>query len=560
MYLKKRKHATKPAFRHQLDVIYLYRTAIKSTTKNMLKRGRIIYDNKYFFLIVSLILSSFTHLFNPIGWPGLYYDEGIYLGRAMHLMNGLGLQEDPTFYDHPYFGQFFLAGIFSLISYPHNISPQLGNINSIEMLYIIPRIIMGLLAVVDTFLIFEISERVYNKKVALIASIIFGVTPLSWLLRWILLDSILLPFLLLSILLAIISNNYLKSNKNSRGILLFLSSGIALGLAIFTKIPAFVIIPLTGILIFKNTNRSHKWVCLWLIPIILIPMMWPAYSIINGQFINWLSGIYYQTHRESQPLVKSFQTILFKDDPIFLILGISGLIMAFIKRDLLVLFWIIPVFLFFYIIGWVSLYHWIILIPAFSIAIGSMIEEILKRISNKRIIKIFFSTFTILLIIASIDLVKTNSIITMNVNSAHFEAAAHLYSYLSNMNNKTNSNTKVTIIADPFYLWIAKYVFKLNYDYKSYYNVNSTGNRTILVVDRDLRNVMFKNDESSKKINQIYFSKHSHIVYIAWENPKNPKRTYNVTIIDYSRPTTNPRNTGINIDNHKVLAVGRSNH
>ena len=71
---------------------------------------------------------------------------------------------------------------------------------------------------------------------------------------------------------------------------------------------------------------------------------------------------------------------------------------------------------------------------------------------------------------------------------------------------------------------------------------------------------MFKNDESSKKINQIYFSKHSHIVYIAWENPKNPKRTYNVTIIDYSRPTTNPRNTGINIDNHKVLAVGRSNH
>ncbi len=179
----------------------------------MIKMGRIIYDNKYFFLLVSLILSSFTHLFNPIGWPGLYYDEGIYMGRALHLINGLGPQEDPTFYDHPYFGQFFLAGIFSLIGYPHIISLQIGNINSIEMLYFIPRIIMGLLAVVDTFLIFQISERVYNKKVALIASIIFGITPLSWLLRWILLDSILLPFLLLSILLAIISNNYLKNNK-----------------------------------------------------------------------------------------------------------------------------------------------------------------------------------------------------------------------------------------------------------------------------------------------------------------------------------------------------------
>ena len=93
-------------------------------------------NNKYFFLLVSLILSSLTHLFNPIGWPGLYYDEGIYLGRSMHLMNGLGPQEDPTFYDHPYFGQFFLAGIFSLIGYPHTINPQIGNTISIEMLYL----------------------------------------------------------------------------------------------------------------------------------------------------------------------------------------------------------------------------------------------------------------------------------------------------------------------------------------------------------------------------------------------------------------------------------------
>ena len=64
-------------------------------------------NNKYFFLLVSLILSSFTHLFNPIGWPGLYYDEGIYLGRSMHLMNGLGPQEDPYFYDLHILDNFF---------------------------------------------------------------------------------------------------------------------------------------------------------------------------------------------------------------------------------------------------------------------------------------------------------------------------------------------------------------------------------------------------------------------------------------------------------------------
>ena len=188
----------------------------------MIKTYKQIYSYKHFYLLVSLILSSFTHLFNPTGWPGLYYDEGIYMRRAMHLINGLGPQEDPTFYDHPYFGQIFLAGIFTLIGYPHIISPQIGDTTSIEMLYFTPRVIMGLLAIIDTFLIFQISERLYNKRVAFISSIIFGITPLSWLLRWVLLDSMLLPFLLLSILLAIISNNHLKRNKSNTGILLFI--------------------------------------------------------------------------------------------------------------------------------------------------------------------------------------------------------------------------------------------------------------------------------------------------------------------------------------------------
>ena len=100
--------------------------------------------------------------------------------------------------------------------------------------------------------------------------------------------------------------------------------------------------------------------------------------------INWMKGVYYQTHRESQPLINSVQTILFKEDSMFLILGIAGLIMAVIKRDLVVLLWIIPFFLFFYIIGWVSFYHWIPLIPAFSIATGSMLEKILNVFGNKK--------------------------------------------------------------------------------------------------------------------------------------------------------------------------------
>jgi 4-amino-4-deoxy-L-arabinose transferase-like glycosyltransferase len=63
---------------------------------------------------------------------------------------------------------------------------------------------MGLLAIVDTYLVYKIAEYRYNKTVAFIAAILFAVMPITWILRKILLDPILLPFLLLSILFALI--------------------------------------------------------------------------------------------------------------------------------------------------------------------------------------------------------------------------------------------------------------------------------------------------------------------------------------------------------------------
>jgi 4-amino-4-deoxy-L-arabinose transferase-like glycosyltransferase len=66
------------------------------------------------------------------------------------------------------------------------------------MLYLVPRVLMGILAVVDTFLVYKISERRYNRNVALIASVLFAVMPISWYTRRILFDSIQLPFLLTS--------------------------------------------------------------------------------------------------------------------------------------------------------------------------------------------------------------------------------------------------------------------------------------------------------------------------------------------------------------------------
>jgi hypothetical protein len=79
-------------------------------------------------------------------------------------MNGSGPQEGPDDplsyrahpYTHPYFGQIFLAGVLGMIGYPDSLNPS-SDIKSIETLYVVPRVLIGLLAVVDTFLLYKIS-------------------------------------------------------------------------------------------------------------------------------------------------------------------------------------------------------------------------------------------------------------------------------------------------------------------------------------------------------------------------------------------------------------------
>ena len=125
---------------------------------------------------------------------------------------------------------------------------------------------MGLLAVADTFLVYKIAERRYNKAIAFIAAVLFAVMPITWILRKILLESILLPFLLLSILFALykkdnaihfkfnaFNRNIWRSKIENQSIFLVLLSGIFLGLSIFTKVPAFAMIPLIGYLICIST-------------------------------------------------------------------------------------------------------------------------------------------------------------------------------------------------------------------------------------------------------------------------------------------------------------------
>jgi 4-amino-4-deoxy-L-arabinose transferase-like glycosyltransferase len=387
---------------------------------------------------------------------------------------------------------------------------------------------MGIFTVVDTFLLYKISERRYNRNIAFIASILFAVMPITWITRRILLDSILLPVLLSSILFAVYYyrdtkssssniNNTDKNNSNKeKNIPSILLSGIFLGLAIFTKIPAFAMIPVIGFVVYRNNNndkkelRNHvlklsynrnlKTLGLWFIPVILIPLLWPAYSMSLGQFNYWLGGVLYQgteRHVRDKTLLDAVN-IFFQTDPVLLVLGTFGFIYAAMKRDFFLLLWTIPYIVFLHFIGYVQYFYWIPVLPAFSIAAARLIVDLPNKSSKKRIQKIL--PFIIISSIGIFGLVSTTMLITKNVSS-QFQAAAFVARYLA---DSSAGSKDTTIVSSPVYSWIFNYVYnKTAYGFSDFMDLRFLPIKTekiLLISDQhfisDLR--------SSKQLQTIY--------------------------------------------------------
>jgi hypothetical protein len=382
---------------------------------------------------VPLALAAFTHLWNPIGFPSIYVDEAHYMRRSMNLLEGQGPQESAKIYhhpyDHPYFGQVFLASILGVLDYPNslNLSGSGNTEHSIEMLYAVPRLVMGVLAVIDTFVVFKIAERRYCRKVALIASILFAVMPVGWFIRRIWLESIQLPIFLVSILLVTRrtkeqTKNYDNRSIGTDSILLVLISGVLLGLAIFTKIPAFTMIPLVGYLVYTSNNRNLRILGLWFIPVISISLIWPAYSLSLGQFDVWSMDVVWQASRAGEGDTVSEVIIdLFKIDPILLVLGGAGIILSVVKKDLFLFLWTLPYIIFSYAVVHSSYWYFIPLVPAFCIGAARLIAVIINLVRRKVVQK--FLSFGIILSIGIFGLISTTLLITSDVTSSYFKAA-----------------------------------------------------------------------------------------------------------------------------------------
>ncbi|MEO9308322.1 MAG: glycosyltransferase family 39 protein [Nitrososphaera sp.] len=418
-----------------------------------------------YLLGIILALAGFTHLWNATGFPDVFFDEGVYLARAMNVLDGLGPQVG-YFHDHPFFGQIFLAASLGLTGFPNSLHPSM-NQDSIALLYLVPRILMGLLAVLDTFLVYLIADTKYGKKIALVASLLFAVMPITWVLRSILLDSILLPFFLSSIFLALKMSN---SNKY----FLSLVSGIFLGLAIFTKIPVFTMIPLVAGLVYFHSGKDAKTLVLFLVPVLLIPLLWPLQAAEAHQFDLWMKDVLWQTQRHSTGL-PYISLLFYQMDPVLFVLGVSGMGYAIFRRNYLVLFWIVPFVLFLLMIGYNQYFYWIPVLPVFCISSAILLIDILEKIRKKGTDKVI--RIIVVSGIAVFGLASTIMVISTNLTNTEFAAAAFV---------SQNATNDTTVLASPVYSWMLNYVFHKenvpnDYSYVLFEPIKT--NKVLLVAD-----------------------------------------------------------------------------
>jgi hypothetical protein len=465
-----------------------------------------------FLLLLALILSAFTFLWNPLDFPTLKYEDGTYVGRAMHVLVAKTPQEG-EFYDHPYFGQLFLAGILTLTGYPDSLHPSAEGdvLKSVEQLWLVPKLAIGILGIINTFLIFKISERLYGAKIGFIASILFAITSIS-LLRTIFLESLQLPLLLTSIYFAANVKESRTEDYKKRGLLNVLISGTFMGLAIFTKIPVFTMIPSVVFLILANNHKKVQTLGLWILPVVVIPLLWPAYALSHGQLDDWLNGIYWQTHRQSaftpleadremtlaNSIVKNFLKI-----PILFALGFSGLVFAALKKDFFLLLWAIPFLGFLFFVQFVSEFHLIPLLPLLCICAARLIVGLSDTITVSKIAKIL--PYFIISAISIFGLINVTTQLASHSNNDRIETAAFVTRYLND-----NNGTNITMIANHLYTWIPKYVFGLGKDYRipeiDPIEIGPKINKSLFVVDGTFKSIMSGNDEVGKRLRGVYYA------------------------------------------------------
>jgi hypothetical protein len=230
-------------------------------------------------------------------------------------------------------------------------------------------------------------------------------------------------------------------------------------------------IPLLVFLTIQGEDRkmslsihNSKKIILFLIPVIMIPLIWPSYAFVSGDLDKWFDGVIWQaTNRQSEDKTLFEVTMSFlRVDPLILILGTIGIIYLTVRREFIGIIWIVPYFLLLYLVGWVNHFHLILVIPIWCISFAKLIYDSPYIIRAKRKETIISSV-----IVAAIVLfgtISTSMLISTDLSYIQLRTASYIINQVipkiggSKSGISDNEKEQITIVAGPIYSWIYKYV------------------------------------------------------------------------------------------------------
>ena len=345
-------------------------------------------------LLVSFDLSS----------AALQWDEVVHLNNGMYLLHG----------EYEYLG-FFYPPFFDCVI--------MVFFRFLGVSVFSARLVSVVFSILSLWVVFELAYKMYNEKIALMASVLLGLFPgYFWLSRMPMIE-IMLVFFFTAAMLFFYS--WLSKQQKKT---LFLS-GLALGLGLLTKyqmlIAVAVIIAAMIILARDHIKRLFSRFALLIIIILVVVTPWIiiSYNIYaSGILDNWIYALQIgnpakSIYSERYPLPIFYfieMTWPYNEvhpiSPLIYIVGLLGLGLFAWRRkreDKYLLTWFILVFAFFTLI---PNKHWRYVLPLFpvlAISAASFISFFYKNIkkswrdtlnaNGKRVVKVTAALFTVLI-------------------------------------------------------------------------------------------------------------------------------------------------------------------
>ena len=396
-------------------------------------------------LIVFTVI-IFNSCFGLASFPEYFWDEGVYVDRAINFAKTLQMYQAPNYIDHPPFGWIIPSLFFSSIGFPDSITHlQIHDMSlQIMLLFLIPRLVAISYVIPIAILVYKLSDRLYNnKKFAIISLATFALIPALWPFRNLLLDPLMILFVLLSLFLIMPRND--KENDSTTNYMLIIS-GVLFGCALLVKFSAFFFLPAVTFYVLRN-KRVRNGIT-WSIPLIVTLLSWVFVMSSQHDLSHLLFTQLWQAGRASSLPYGIALQILATLSPIGLVFGIIGIVLFAKKKHFLAPLLSAPYLGFLFRGGFVGFVHTIPILPILSIYAGKPLYDLAQKLSRVQSIQENEKSFNILLILLLVSSIGVTIWITsFDAGKAQREAIEYLSNTLPN---------NAVLVTNPGYGWIVK--------------------------------------------------------------------------------------------------------